>query len=709
MTEHFITLSTTEPNNNIGIVKLRHADVNSQDIVAQIVENGQLKNFEGLQPYFCLMAQETTGQGVSEESIVSFDAKKGTLTYTASDNALQFVGRNEAYFSFRKQAGDQWIEQFSTRTFNYIVEKSIYSQPFKDSNYWWTFKELNRIFNQYIEDGKKSWEEFVEVNHEIITSIDPNGALFTKLQENKENIDSRGINVLLLGLKNDGTTDNSSVFNSVLNAITDGTKLFFPKGDYLFSNNISINKQVHFEGIKPKYEVGDLSKGTVIRGGGLYFVSGSRYSTVRNIGVVNKSRPNGFDIRGNTGDITLDNCLSIGRDHCYLIESYLGEVTNVKVTNCESFDGIHGFISKAKTTNFINCQANNNTSWGFGVISDNIQGAAKVGAAINNKVSDCRAIKCGTAFSQYKRDYFGDGSTFGCVGNQFSNCSAIDCKTPLSLGDVVGDTGGGAYTSYPVVDTTITNFAERGSINPACAYQTVNLNISGLALSMNMTLKRNDLNTNPVASSVTGGKIGQLLDVIVLDSSTTPSLAFGKYFRTNNTSARRITGFTGAKDGEIYDITIWDEFTSILDTANSILLLGPTLAGRGSSIRIKYQDGMFFEVSRSEPATKSLNIRYDAASTIDAANYEFFDIYGSGTATNKIKFNSPAKGNSIITILIRSSNGTFNFGGFDTTQFVIPDSLPISVPWGTGLMTQWAYLAAISKYVLVSRNDTKYA
>lgn len=708
MTEHFITLSTTEPNNNIGIVKLRHADVNSQAIVAQIVENGQPKNFEGLQPYFCLMAQEITGQGVSEESIVSFDAKKGTLTYTPSDNALQFVGGNEAYFSFRKQVGEQWVEQFSTRSFHYIVEKSIYSQPFKDSNYWWTFKELNRIFNQYIEDGKKSWEDFLEVNREIIESIDPNGTLLTKLQENKENIDSRGINVLLLGLKNDGTTDNSSVFNSVLNSITDGTKLFFPKGDYLFSNNISINKQVHFEGIKPKYEVGDLSKGTVIRGGGLYFVSGSRYSTVRNIGVVNKSRPNGFDIRGNTGDITLDNCLSIGRDHCYLIESYLGEVTNVKVTNCESFDGIHGFISKAKATNFINCQANNNTSWGFGVISDNIQGAAKVGAAINNKVSDCRAIKCGTAFSQYKRDYFGDGSTFGCVGNQFSNCSAIDCKTPLSLGDVVGDTGGGAYTSYPVVDTTITNFSERGSINPVGAYQTVNLNISGLSLSMNMTLKRSDLNTNTVASSVTGGKIGELLDISALASSTTPSLAFGKNFRTNNTSAIGITGFTGAKDGEVYDITIWDEFTSILDTANSIFLLGPTIAGKGSSIRVKYQDGIFFEISRSEPATKSLSINYNAASTIDAANYEFFDIKGSGTATNKIKFNSPAKGNSVITILIRSTDGTFNFGGFDTAQFVIPDNLPTSMPWGTGLMTQWAYLAAINKYVLVSRNDTKY-
>ena len=181
MTEYNIILSTTEPNNNVGIVKLRHADVNSQSIVAQIVENGQPKNFEGLQPYFCLMAQEITGQGVSEESIVSFDAKKGTLTYTASDNALQMVGRNEAYFSFRKQVGEQWIEQFSTRTFHYIVEKSIYSQPFKDSNYWWTFKELNRIFNQYIEDGKKSWEEFVEANREIIESVDPGGIVLSEL------------------------------------------------------------------------------------------------------------------------------------------------------------------------------------------------------------------------------------------------------------------------------------------------------------------------------------------------------------------------------------------------------------------------------------------------------------------------------------------------------------------------------------------------
>lgn len=181
MTEQYITLSTTEPNNNVGAIKMRHADKNSQKIVVQVVENGLSKSFEGLQPYFCLLAQEVTGQGVSEEPVATFDKKKGTLTYTASDNALQFVGRNEAYFSFRRQVGELWIEQFSTRNFHYIVEKSIYSQPFKDSNYWWTFKELDRIFKQYIEDGRTSWEEFVEANREVLESIDPGGKLLDKV------------------------------------------------------------------------------------------------------------------------------------------------------------------------------------------------------------------------------------------------------------------------------------------------------------------------------------------------------------------------------------------------------------------------------------------------------------------------------------------------------------------------------------------------
>lgn len=183
MTDYNLTLSTTEAN-SVGVVKLRHADTNSQVLKVQVIENGLKKSFKGLTPFFCLMAREVTGQGVSEELVTVFDSEKGTLEYTSSDNALQMIGRNEAYFSFRKQSGDTWIEQFSTRSFHYIVEKSIYSQPFKDSNYWWTFKELYEKFIGYQESGRESWEDFVNANKEILESIDPGGEILSRLIDN---------------------------------------------------------------------------------------------------------------------------------------------------------------------------------------------------------------------------------------------------------------------------------------------------------------------------------------------------------------------------------------------------------------------------------------------------------------------------------------------------------------------------------------------
>lgn|GEM_PF-5546818 len=705
--KHKMTLSTTDFN-LIGDVKVRQADDETQVFEATILEHGLLKPFEGLRPFFCLMAREITGQGVSEEPVEVYDATTGFLSYTLSVNAMQMVGRNEAYFSFRKETSSgRWTEQFSTRSFFYTVERSIYTQPFKDSNYWFTFNELYQKFIDYQESGKISWEDFVADSKEIIESIDPNGMLFTKLQENKENIDSRGINVLLLGLKNDGETDNYALLTEVMSNLPDGSKLFFPEGEYILSDNFAFRKQVHIEGIKPLYENGNLLKGTVFNGGGVYFRKGSSGSTVKNLGVMNLNRPNGVDIREEISNISIDNCLTIARDHGILVESYTGLVRDIAVTNCQTFDGIHGFISKAKNVNFINCQANNHTSWGFGIISDNISSASNIGAAINNKISDCRSINCGVGFSQYRRDYFGDGSVILCISNQFSGCSAIDCTVPLSIGDAVGDTGGGKYNSYPVEDTTIVNFSETGSANPSRVYQTINLNISGINLSQNITMRRDANNINPVINSFIGGKAGQLFDLLELAKSATPSLTFGKFFRTNNSSKTIISNFVDGVDGETYEINLWDENTTIKGSS-TVFLLGPSVSGRGSSIRLKYQDGVYFEVSRGVPMTRNINIPYSDASAIDISNFQFIDIFGSGSLSNKIKFVNPERGNSVITVLIRSSSGSFAFGGFDSSQFVVPADLAVSVQWGTGQITQWAWVQAIGKYVLVSKTDTKY-
>ena len=176
-----MTLSTTD-HNLVGDIKVRQADDETQVFEVNIIENGVIKSFNGLTPFFCLMAREITGQGVSEEPVKVFDAVNGTLKYTLSANALQMVGRNKAYFSFRKELSNgSWIEQFSTKSFYYTVEKSIYTQPFKDSNYWWTFKELYQQFIKYQESGKISWEEFIEQNRDVLESIDPGGTLLAEI------------------------------------------------------------------------------------------------------------------------------------------------------------------------------------------------------------------------------------------------------------------------------------------------------------------------------------------------------------------------------------------------------------------------------------------------------------------------------------------------------------------------------------------------
>ncbi len=178
---HNLTLSTTDFN-LVGDIKVRQADDETQMFEVTVIENGTIKSFGGLKPFFCLMAREVTGQGVSEEPVDVFDATKGIVKYTLSANAMQMVRRNEAYFSFRKEnSTGRWIEQFSTKSFFYTVEKSIYTQPFKDSNYWFTFNELYKKFMEYQETGKISWEEFVDQNKEIIESVDPGGILLREI------------------------------------------------------------------------------------------------------------------------------------------------------------------------------------------------------------------------------------------------------------------------------------------------------------------------------------------------------------------------------------------------------------------------------------------------------------------------------------------------------------------------------------------------
>lgn len=172
---YHLTLSTTEDKTN-GSIKIRQSDDETQIFKVKLIDNSKPKDFEGLTPFFCLFPRGTTGQGLTEEIIQVFDGKNGTLEYTLSANAWQYIGRNEAYFSFRKPLENgTWDEQYSTKMFIYQVEKSIYQVKFRDSNYWWTFKELMNQFKGWIDGSKNYWENFLESVKSTIESIDNGG------------------------------------------------------------------------------------------------------------------------------------------------------------------------------------------------------------------------------------------------------------------------------------------------------------------------------------------------------------------------------------------------------------------------------------------------------------------------------------------------------------------------------------------------------
>lgn len=572
--------------------------------------------------------------------------------------------------------------------------------------------DLQQRYQNQIE-GKVEPSEVVDARRPVGANAYP-----TLNQRLQAGVDDRSMNVKAFGVKGDGTTDDLPAIKQLITDAKTGDSLFFPVGNYKISDNISIDKKINIIGVKPTYLDGNLINGTVIRGGGgIYFKTGSAGSTVNGIGVVVATGfTNGFDIHGTISDIKISDCLTIAKSHGFLIESYEGLVSNVKVTYCHTYDSIHGFISKASRTIFENCTAENMSSYGFGMISDNIPGATKKGEAVNNQLSNCRTITCAIGYIAYCRNYFGTTKAVNNIGLQLSNCSAFSSVHSIILGDLVGDTGSGAYTTFSIDSPILIGFDEEYASKSIEINYTTNLVISGMkltkpAMARGASSDPKYSNNGAVITGVSGARAGDYQTLQPLPVSATPSLGFGRVFRSNNANGSlvSITNFTDAVDSEVYEIVLWDDNTQIV-AGEKITLQGAPLSGRNSSIRLKCQSGMFFEMSRSySGVNKTLNKTYSDATLVGLGTAQVLDLAGTGNLTNKISIYNPAASASLLTIIIRASNGTLNFGGFDSTQFIVPTDLPKSVDFGIGLVTQWLYMPAVSKYIFVSKSLSKYA
>lgn len=239
---HSITLSTSEPNNEVGNLKIRQGDEQTQTLEVQITADGVPMSFVGYQPFFCAKLGQTAGLGIVEQKITgTMNPANGTLEYVMRPEDWQKVGRQIGYFAFRKMKNDhEWTEQFTTRDFTYNVIPSVTGEireVKKDgSTYVWTIEDMLRLFKEYIatgkiewenykndertiwetyrlaekinwddyklreknewknykDDEKTTWEKFVEDNREFLENADPGGKIILELLGGRGGFDSLG-------------------------------------------------------------------------------------------------------------------------------------------------------------------------------------------------------------------------------------------------------------------------------------------------------------------------------------------------------------------------------------------------------------------------------------------------------------------------------------------------------------------------------------
>ncbi|KAF6613699.1 BppU family phage baseplate upper protein [Lactococcus sp. EKM203L] len=161
MSDYSVTLSTTEPNNYVGLIKLRQGDVASQSIQATITANGQLFNFDRLSVFFNAVLPNGN---VIRDKVTDVDYVNSKLNYIVADSFLQEVAQVTAWFSFEN--GEKIID--STKNFQYSVIGG-WKECIPQGNYIYELSEIQREIEQII--GNKDFTSLISKIDSATTEI----------------------------------------------------------------------------------------------------------------------------------------------------------------------------------------------------------------------------------------------------------------------------------------------------------------------------------------------------------------------------------------------------------------------------------------------------------------------------------------------------------------------------------------------------------
>lgn len=174
-----VTLSTTEPDNYVGIINVRQGNVNSEVMEAQIVQNGLPLDLTDCTATFQAFLG---GEHVVERSCKIIDYKKGIVQYTFDEYTMQSLHRQRANIAFYK--GEEEIA--TTQDFTYFVIHAVSKTPGEMGSYWQTSEDLINDMKDYLNAGKGDFEDWFNSIKDILESIDPGGKLLSEVLDLKK-------------------------------------------------------------------------------------------------------------------------------------------------------------------------------------------------------------------------------------------------------------------------------------------------------------------------------------------------------------------------------------------------------------------------------------------------------------------------------------------------------------------------------------------
>lgn len=174
-----VILSTTEPDNYVGIINVRQGNVNSEVMEAQIVQNGLPLDLTDCTATFQAFLGE---ENVVERSCKIIDYKNGIVQYTFDEYTMQSLHRQRANIAFYK--GEEEIA--TTQDFTYFVIHAVSKTPGEMGSYWQTAEDLLNDMKDYLNAGKGDFEDWFDSVKDILESIDPGGKLLSEVLDLKK-------------------------------------------------------------------------------------------------------------------------------------------------------------------------------------------------------------------------------------------------------------------------------------------------------------------------------------------------------------------------------------------------------------------------------------------------------------------------------------------------------------------------------------------